>query len=86
MTIIFIIKHLAEELKGDFECLEQNTEITLSVSMEKQENGKTIKYKIIFIGSARFMARSLSNLTDNLAEVLHKGKCKDCKSSLKNMS
>ena len=28
------------------------------------------------------MAISLSNLTDNLAEGLHKGKYKDCKSSI----
>ena len=29
------------------------------------------------------MASSLSSLTDNLAEGLYKGKCKDSKSSLK---
>ena len=28
--------------------------------------------------SARFMARSLSNLADNLAEGIHRIKCKDC--------
>ena len=28
------------------------------------------------------MASSLSSLTDDLAEGLHKGKCKDCKFSL----
>ena len=35
----------------------------------------TITYKIKFIDSARFMARSLSNLVDNLAEGFHKIKC-----------
>ena len=30
------------------------------------------------IGSARFMATSLSNLVDNLTEGIHKIKCKDC--------
>ena len=31
-----------------------------------------------FIDSARFMASSLSNLVDNLAEGIQKIKCKDC--------
>ena len=31
-----------------------------------------------FIDSARFMASSSSNLVDNLAEGIHKIKCKDC--------
>ena len=35
-------------------------------------------YKLNFIEGARFMATSLSNLVDNLAEVIHKIKCKDC--------
>ena len=30
------------------------------------------------VNSARFMASSLSNLVDNLAEGIHKIKCKDC--------
>ena len=54
--------------------------------IEKQENGKTIKYKIRFKDNARFMADSLSTLTDNLAEGLHKGKCKVCKSSLEQVA
>ena len=80
----FIIKQLAEEFEGQFEWLGENTEkyITFSVSIEKQENWKNINYKIIFIDSVRFMANSLSSLTDNLAEGLHKGKCKDCNSNL----
>ena len=32
----------------------------------------------IYIDSARFMESSLSNLVDNLAEGIHKNKCKDC--------
>ena len=30
------------------------------------------------VNSARFMASSLSNLVDNLAEGIHKIRCKDC--------
>lgn len=32
------------------------------------------------------MASSLSRLSDNLTEGLHKGKCKDCKLSLEYMT
>ena len=48
----FIIKWLAKELKGYFECLGENTEkyITFSVpSKEGQDNGKTTTYKLKFI-------------------------------------
>ena len=34
--------------------------------------------KIKFINKARSMASSLSNLTNNFEEGLHKGKYKDC--------
>ena len=44
------------------------------------KNGKeianTISYKLQFINNQRFMASSLSNLLDNLAERSHKIKCK----------
>ena len=42
------------------------------------ESVVNISYKIKFINSARFMTTSLSNLVDNLAEGIHKIKCKDC--------
>ena len=74
----FIIKELAEEFEGQFECLGENTEkyITLSVPIKKQlDNGKTITYKIKFIDSFRFMSSSLSNPVDNLSEGLHSDKC-----------
>ena len=35
-----------------------------------------VKYRKL--QNARFLARSLSNLADNLAEGIHKIKCKDC--------
>ena len=38
----------------------------------------TISYKIKFIDNAGFMASSLLNFVDNLAEGMHKGKCKNC--------
>ena len=44
----------------------------------------TISYKIKFIDSARFMMSSLSNLVDNLAEGIHKTKCKGCASFLEH--
>ena len=44
---------------------------------------KTISYKLKFVDSARFMASSLSNRTNNLTEGIHKTKCwndnKKCK-------
>ena len=40
---------------------------------------ETISYKIKFIDNARFKASSLSNLVGNLAEGIHKIKCKNCR-------
>ena len=70
--IHFIIKKLAAEFKGNFACLEENTEkyITLSTPIKKDlDNGKTITYKLKFIDSYRFMQGSLSSLVDNLSEI-----------------
>ena len=58
----FIIKELAEEFKGQFECLGENTEkyITFSVPIKKEhDNGKTSTYKLKFIYSYRFMQSKL---------------------------
>ena len=90
----FIIKELANEFEGQFECLRENTEKykTFSAPIEKEvtnidKDGNksvvTISYKIKFTDSARFMASSLSNLVDNIAEGIHKIKCKDCDCFLK---
>ena len=84
-----IIKELANEFEGIFECLGETTEKykKFSVSMEKEvikvdkdgkKNVATISYKIKFIDNGRFMATSLSNLAYNLPEGVHKIKCKDC--------
>ena len=53
--------------------------------IEKQENGKVVKCKIIFINNVRFVASSLSSLTDNFVDGLHKDKCKDLKSNIECM-
>ena len=88
----FIIKELANEFEKQFKCLGENTEKykTFSVSIKKEvtkvdheiadgnESFVTISYKIKFIDSARFLASSLSNLVDSLADRIHKIKCKDC--------
>ena len=72
-----MIKELAKESEGSFECLGENTEkyITFSVPIEKQlDNDKTITYKIRFKDSYRFMSSSLSSLVDNLADI----NCEKC--------
>ena len=82
----FIIKELACEFDGNFECLGENTEkyITFSVPIKKRIENKNldITYKIKFIDSFRFIATSLSKLVDNLTEGIHNDKCIKCKSNL----
>ena len=82
----FIIKELAREFDGNFECLGENTEkyITFSVPIKKRIENKNIDitYKIKFIDSFRFMATSLSKLVDNLTDNIHNDKCDKCKSNL----
>ena len=82
----FIIKELANEFEGNFECLGENTEkyITFSVPIKKRIDNKNIDitYKIKFINSFRFMATSLSKLVDNLTNNIHNDKFIKCKSNL----
>ena len=78
----FIIKELAEEFKGEFDCLGENTEkyISFSVPIKKEHNdyiNELITYKIKFIDSYRFMQSRLSDLVDNLSEINNKD-CKKC--------
>ena len=71
----FIIKQLAKEFKGKFDCLGENMEkyITFSVPIEKErDNGKPTTYKLKIIDSYRFMQDSLSNLVDNLSGTNNK--------------
>ena len=71
----FIIEELAKEFKSKIDSLGENTEkyITFSVPIETEnDNSKTIKYKIKFIDSYRFMHSSPSSLVDNLSEINNK--------------
>ena len=47
------------------------------IDKDGNESIVTISYKIKFDNSAKFVAGSLSDLADNLAEGIHKFKCKD---------
>ena len=71
----FIIKELASEFDGNFECLGENAEkyITFSVPIKKRIEHKNIDitYKIKFIDSFRFMSTSLSKLVENLTDGVH---------------
>ena len=68
----FLVKEFSKEFKGNFECLGENTEkyITLSVPIKKEhDNGKITIYKLKFIDNYRSMNVSLSSLVDNLSEI-----------------
>ena len=71
----FLIKELAEEFKGEFECLGENTEkyINFSVPIKKEhDNDKTTTYKLKFIDNCRFIRSKLSGLVDNMTEINNK--------------
>ena len=83
IILSFIIKKLAKEFEGQFECLGKNKENykTYPAPIKKEikeidkdgkESAVNISYKIKFIDSARFMPSSLSNLVHNLREGIHK--------------
>ena len=75
-----IIKELAKKFKGNIDCLGENTEkyITLSVLLKKEiENSKLVIYKLRFIASSRFMITSFTSLVDNLSKV-DNANCKIC--------
>ena len=58
-------------------------EEVLKFDKNDNESVVTIFYKMKFTDSARLMASSLSNFVDNLPEVIHKIRCKDCDCFLK---
>ena len=85
----FIIKQLAEEFKGGFKCLGQNTEkyLTFPVPIKKElDNSKKSTYKQKFIDSYRLMSASLSCLVDNLSEVNNKKPENEVTDSMRSMS
>ena len=67
----FIIKYLAIEFKGNFECLGETTKkyFSFSVPFKKVINDKETKCRIRISDSCRFMQDSLPNLVDNLSEL-----------------
>ena len=76
----FIIKELAKEFKGEFECLGENTEkyVSFSVPIKKEhDNDEAVTYKLNFIDTCRFMPSKSSNLVDNVSEINNKN-CKTC--------
>ena len=86
----FIVKELAEEFEGEFDCLGENTEKyinfsvpikTKTIKIDKDGNDEIIEilYRIKFIDSYRFLSTSLSKLVNNLSEGAHNDKCTDCK-------
>ena len=86
MVIITVIKELANEFDGEFNCLGENTikYIIFSVPIgwkvrkiggNREEITKTISKKK-FTKPARFMATSLSNHVNILPEEIHKIKSK----------
>ena len=82
----FIINQLAEEFKGELNCIGENMEkyITFSVPIKKEcDNGKTIAYKLRFIDSFRFMSTSLSELVDNMSGIFNSIECKSCMEKIK---
>ena len=87
LIMIIILSQKVLKFEGKFNFLRENTEkyITFSVPIVKEvikidKTGKqiikTISCRLQFIDSARFMASLLSNLVNNLAEGIHKSKCK----------
>ena len=87
----FIIKELVKEFDGNFECLGENIEkcITLSVPLKKEIKNKNkiieITNKIKFVDSYRFLSTSLSKFLDNLSEGVHNNRCVDSKSCIDYM-
>ena len=90
VIIIFIIKKLAEQFKGHFTCLRENSEnyITFTVPIEKAvwrldkiekklQNIYFTYYSLLVAQGLWFPCSSaLSNLVNNIFEGIHTVKCK----------
>ena len=69
----FIINQLAEEFKGELNCIGENMEkyITFSVPIKKKcDDGKTISYKLRFIDSLDLCQFQYQNLVITCLEIL----------------
>ena len=76
-----LVNQLAEEFKGELDCIGENMEryITFSTPIKKKcDDGETITYKLRFIDSFRFMSTSLSELADNMSGIFNSKVCKSC--------
>ena len=74
-----IVKQLAEEFKGQFDCLVENTEkyITFSVPIKKEhKNEKTSTYKLKFRGAAHSICNLRYKVTKKIPVVFHN--CSTC--------
>ena len=77
--IHFIINQLAEEFKGELNCIGENMEkyITFSVPIKKKcDDGKTITRKLRFIDSFRIMPTSSAELVDKMSRNFNSIECK----------
>ena len=93
----FIINQLAEEFKGELNCIGENMEkyITFSVPIKKEcDNGKTVAYKLRFIDSFRFIPTSFSELVDNMSgnfnsiewkSFMKSNRCEECKKLIEGL-
>ena len=88
-TMSLFHKGASKEFKEEFNYLGKNTKkYKIPISKEakgiyknekknKQNKNKNISYKLQFTDGARFMTSSLSNLVNNLADGIHKIKCRN---------
>ena len=77
----FITNQLAEEFKGELNCIKVNLEKYIKhkyIIMKKRDKNKTITYKLSFINSFRFMPTSLSAIVNNMSGNFNSIKCKSC--------
>ena len=58
--------------------IRSNRKKVTNIDKDGNENVATISHKIKISDSTGFMASLLSNLVNNLAEGIHKIKCKEC--------
>ena len=68
----FIIKQLAEDFKGQFECLGENTEKYITFSVQIKDDDYSKKLTLKFIDSYRFMNSTLSDLVDTYLKLTKK--------------